>query len=233
MVCLLIPGLALPGHQHRVAFWQKNLSQISSVFLSSSIHLDHRHDPSEVQSAYDDILKKFREVSDRSSSLPFRRSFDFQIRQSFPNHQILFVGWNVGCILALKAALRCPISSIVCLGLPWNALSEESKVKRTFLRRSTIIRLIQNDFTQINSSILFVTGTNERREIVEKYRQRLKGRNALIEIGFTDDQLRMSEHGKTQFRLTQAMLEKSLMVRRKRVVSSRFTSFSLFVFRMK
>jgi hypothetical protein len=43
----------------------------------------------------------------------------------------MFLGWNVGCILALKAALVCSVSSIICMSLPFLALSEESKVKKT------------------------------------------------------------------------------------------------------
>ena len=49
---------------------------------------------------------------------------------------------------------------------------------------------------------------------MEKYRQRLKARNGLIQMNSCDEQLRMSEQGKYQFRLTQAMVEKSLMVTR-------------------
>jgi len=41
----------------------------------------------------------------------------------------MFLGWNVGCILALKAALVCSVSSIICMSPPFLALSEESKVK--------------------------------------------------------------------------------------------------------
>jgi hypothetical protein len=41
----------------------------------------------------------------------------------------MFLAWNVGCILALKAALVCPVSSIICMSPPFLALSEESKVK--------------------------------------------------------------------------------------------------------
>jgi len=41
----------------------------------------------------------------------------------------MFLGWNVGCILALKAALVCSVSSVICMSLPFHALSEESKVK--------------------------------------------------------------------------------------------------------
>ena len=62
MICLLIPGLALPNHHHRIQFWQKNLSQITTVLLSLSIDLDQRHDPSHIQSIYEDILKKFNQV---------------------------------------------------------------------------------------------------------------------------------------------------------------------------
>lgn len=177
-ICLIIPGLDLLNHRQRISFWQKNLSQIGSVFLSSFIDFQHRNDFSYVQLAYEDVLKKFHEI-----------------RQSFPNHKILFLGWNVGCVIALKAALVCPIATIVCLGLPWISLSDESK----------------NDFTQITASILFVHGENFWNEKLEKYRQKLRGKNAVIEIGFADEQLRMSEQGKYQFRLTQSTLEKFLM----------------------
>lgn len=56
--------------------------------------------------------------------------FLFKIRQLYRNHHIMFLGWNVGCILALKAALVCSVSSIICMSLPFHALSEESKVNR-------------------------------------------------------------------------------------------------------
>ncbi len=54
----------------------------------------------------------------------------FKIRQLYSNHHIMFLGWNVGCILALKAALVCPVSSIICMSPPFSTLSEESKVEK-------------------------------------------------------------------------------------------------------
>lgn len=58
--------------------------------------------------------------------------FSSKIRQLYRNHHIMFLAWNVGCILALKAALVCPVSSIICMSPPFLALSEESKVKEEF-----------------------------------------------------------------------------------------------------
>ncbi|CAF4721517.1 unnamed protein product, partial [Rotaria socialis] len=107
----------------------------------------------------------------------------------------MFLGWNVGCILALKAALVCSVSSIICMSPPFQALSEESK----------------NDFTQINASILFITGEKQYSNQIDHYRQRLKSRNGLIELGQCDDKLFMSENGKYRFRLTQQLIDKLIM----------------------
>jgi len=107
----------------------------------------------------------------------------------------MFLGWNVGCILALKAALVCPVSSIICMSPPFSSLSEESK----------------NDFTQINASILFITGEKQYTNQIDHYRQRLKSRNGLIELGECDEKLLMSEDGKYRFRLTQQLIDKLMM----------------------
>ncbi|CAF3562438.1 unnamed protein product [Rotaria sp. Silwood1] len=117
------------------------------------------------------------------------------IRQLYPNHHIMFLGWNVGCILALKAALVCSVSSVICMSPPFEALSEETK----------------NDFTQINASILFITGEKQYTNQIDHYRQRLKSRNGLIELGQCDDKLYMSENGKYRFRLTQQLIDKLIM----------------------
>jgi len=107
IVCLIIPGLAYGSHMQRIEFWERNLSQLATVLVCSPVEKD------EVQTAYDDILSKFQ-----------------QIRQLYRNHHVMFLAWNVGCILALKAALVCPISSVICMSLPFNSLSEETKVNK-------------------------------------------------------------------------------------------------------
>ncbi|UJR09297.1 hypothetical protein I4U23_013540 [Adineta vaga] len=177
-IFLLIPGLAYEGHMERVQFWQRNLSQVSTVMLTEAIEKDSKSEQEQVQTVYEDILTKFNEV-----------------RQIYPNHHIIFLGWNVGCILALKAALVCSVSSIICMSPPYLALSEESK----------------NDFTQINASILFITGERQHSNQIDQYRQRLKSRNGLIELGGCNDKLCMSEDGKYRFRLIQRLIDKLLM----------------------
>ncbi|CAF1248789.1 unnamed protein product [Adineta steineri] len=177
-VCLLIPGLAYEAHLERIEFWQRNLSQIATVMRSITIEKDNKSEQLQIQTAYEDIITKFNEI-----------------RQLYPNHHIMFLGWNVGCILALKAALVCSVSSIICMSLPYLALSEESK----------------NDFMQINASILFITGEKQYSNQIDHYRQRLKSRNGLIELGGCNDTLSMSEDRKYRFRLTQQLIDKLLM----------------------
>ncbi|CAF0931439.1 unnamed protein product [Rotaria sordida] len=178
IVCLLIPGLIYEGHMERIQFWQRNLSQIAIVMLSIAIEKDNKSEQLQIQTAYEDIITKFNEI-----------------RQLYPNHHIMFLGWNVGCILALKAALVCSVSTVICMSLPFEALSEETK----------------NDFTQINASILFLTGEKQYTNQIDHYRQRLKSRNGLIELGQCDDKLYMSENGKYRFRLTQQLIDKLIM----------------------
>ena len=132
----------------------------------------------------------------------------------------MFLAWNVGCILALKAALVCPVATIVCMSLPFLALSDESKVRTIVLTLSSSHFSPQNDFTQINGSILFLTGESHSTRLIDRYRQRLKSRNGLIELGQCDDQLRMSEDGKHRLRLTQQMIDKLLMVDRFSLLST-------------
>ncbi|CAF3100134.1 unnamed protein product [Rotaria socialis] len=178
IVCLLIPGLLHGTHMERIQFWQRNLSQVAIVMLSAAVEKDNKSEQAQIQTAYEDIITKFNEI-----------------RQLYPNHHIMFLGWNVGCILALKAALVCSVSSIICMSPPFQALSEESK----------------NDFTQINASILFITGEKQYSNQIDHYRQRLKSRNGLIELGQCDDKLFMSENGKYRFRLTQQLIDKLIM----------------------
>ncbi|CAF0945639.1 unnamed protein product [Rotaria sp. Silwood1] len=178
IVCLLIPGLIYGSHTERIQFWQRNLSQVAIVMLSTIIEKDNKSEQLQIQTAYEDIITKFNEI-----------------RQLYPNHHIMFLGWNVGCILALKAALVCSVSSVICMSPPFEALSEETK----------------NDFTQINASILFITGEKQYTNQIDHYRQRLKSRNGLIELGQCDDKLYMSENGKYRFRLTQQLIDKLIM----------------------
>ncbi|CAF1342878.1 unnamed protein product [Rotaria sp. Silwood1] len=178
IVCLLIPGLIYGSHMERIQFWQRNLSQVAIVMLSTMIEKDNKSEQLQIQTAYEDIITKFNEI-----------------RQLYPNHHIMFLGWNVGCILALKAALVCSVSSVICMSPPFEALSEETK----------------NDFTQINASILFITGEKQYTNQIDHYRQRLKSRNGLIELGQCDDKLYMSENGKYRFRLTQQLIDKLIM----------------------
>lgn len=85
------------------------------------------------------------------------------------------------------------------------------KVKN-FLIEEKYYCFVQNDFTQINASILFITGEKQYTNQIDHYRQRLKGRNGLIELGQSDDRLFMSENGKYRFRLTQQLIDKLIMV---------------------
>jgi hypothetical protein len=61
--------------------------------------------------------------------------------------------------------------------------------------------------------MLFVTGENQSTSIIDRFRRRLKSRNGLIELLHCDDQLRMSENGKSRYRVTQQLVDKLLMVK--------------------
>ncbi|CAF3997547.1 unnamed protein product, partial [Rotaria sp. Silwood1] len=42
IVCLLIPGLIYGSHTERIQFWQRNLSQVAIVMLSTIIEKDNK-----------------------------------------------------------------------------------------------------------------------------------------------------------------------------------------------
>jgi hypothetical protein len=113
----------------RVQFWERNLSQVATVMLTTTIEKDKKSQQGQIQSAYEDIITKFNEVIHTNFTAVREDMFYFKIRQLYRNHHIMFLAWNVGCILALKAALVCSVSSIICMSPPFVALSEESKVK--------------------------------------------------------------------------------------------------------
>lgn len=46
----------------RVQFWQRNLSQVTTVMLSAAIEKDDKTEQLQIQSAYEDIIAKFNEV---------------------------------------------------------------------------------------------------------------------------------------------------------------------------
>ena len=46
----------------RIQFWQRNLSQVTTVMLSIAIEKDKKSEQLQIQSAYDDIITKFNEV---------------------------------------------------------------------------------------------------------------------------------------------------------------------------
>lgn len=84
--------------------------------------------------------------------------------------------------------------------------------------KNFFFRFIQNDFTQINASILFLTGEKQYTNQIESYRQRLKSRNGLMELGECNEKLLMSENGKYRFRLPQQLVDKLIMVLRKKAI---------------
>ena len=95
----------------RVQFWERNLSQVATVMMTTTIEKDKKSQQTQIQSAYEDIVSKFNEVIHYDCSILFLIcSRFFKIRQLYRNHHIMFFAWNVGCILALKAALVCPVS---------------------------------------------------------------------------------------------------------------------------
>jgi hypothetical protein len=61
-VCLLIPGLVYGDHMERIQFWQRNLSQVTTVMLSATIEKDNKSEQIQIQTAYEDIITKFNEV---------------------------------------------------------------------------------------------------------------------------------------------------------------------------
>ena len=63
VVCLLIPGLAYGSHMQRVQFWERNLSQVATVMLTTPIEKEKRSQQTQIQSTYEDIITKFNEVS--------------------------------------------------------------------------------------------------------------------------------------------------------------------------
>ena len=58
---------------------------------------------------------------------------------------------------------------------------------------------------------MFITGEKQSTNQIDHYRQRLKSRNGLIELGDCDEKLCMSEDGKYRFRLTQQLIDKLIM----------------------
>ena len=78
-VCLLIPGLAYGSHMQRIEFWQRNLAQVTIVTLAKAIEQDNQSEQSQIQSVYEDIIKKFNEVmrinikNDRECSTEFSK----------------------------------------------------------------------------------------------------------------------------------------------------------------
>lgn len=62
VICLLIPGLAYGNHMQRVQFWERNLSQISTVISTSAIEKGQKSQQIQIQKAYEEILAKFQEV---------------------------------------------------------------------------------------------------------------------------------------------------------------------------
>ncbi|CAF3470465.1 unnamed protein product [Rotaria sp. Silwood1] len=63
IVCLLIPGLIYGSHTERIQFWQRNLSQVAIVMLSTIIEKDNKSEQLQIQTAYEDIITKFNEVN--------------------------------------------------------------------------------------------------------------------------------------------------------------------------
>ena len=71
IVCLLIPGLVYGNHLQRVQFWERNLSQISTVILTSAIEKNSKSQQVQIQKAYEEILAKFQEVILREANRLF------------------------------------------------------------------------------------------------------------------------------------------------------------------
>ena len=46
----------------RIQFWQRNLSQITTVILTAAIEKENKSEQLQIQLAYEDIINKFNEV---------------------------------------------------------------------------------------------------------------------------------------------------------------------------
>jgi hypothetical protein len=46
----------------RIQFWQRNLSQVTTVMLSMAVEKDNKSDQLQIQAAYEDVITKFNEV---------------------------------------------------------------------------------------------------------------------------------------------------------------------------
>lgn len=57
----------------RIQFWQRNLSQVTTVMLSAAIEKDDKTEQLQIQSVYEDIIAKFNEVIHTFYYNPTRR----------------------------------------------------------------------------------------------------------------------------------------------------------------
>jgi hypothetical protein len=46
----------------RVQFWERNLSQVTTVILTATIENDNKSQQLQIQTAYEDIITRFNEV---------------------------------------------------------------------------------------------------------------------------------------------------------------------------
>ncbi|XP_066278859.1 KAT8 regulatory NSL complex subunit 3-like isoform X2 [Branchiostoma lanceolatum] len=123
-----------------------------------------------------------------------------ELRGHFPNRPIVLIGWSVGGLIALHAAVSESVNAVVCLGFPFVGM-EGGRGD------------IDDPVVELKTPTLFVVGQDSpicSVDDMEDFREKIKADNQLVVVGGADEMLRLTRGKKKQEGVTQTMVDRCI-----------------------
>ncbi|XP_035675290.1 KAT8 regulatory NSL complex subunit 3-like [Branchiostoma floridae] len=123
-----------------------------------------------------------------------------ELRGHFPNRPIVLIGWSVGGLIALHAAVSESVNAVVCLGFPFVGM-EGGRGD------------IDDPLLELKTPALFVVGQDSpicSVDDMEDFREKIKADNQLVVVGGADEMLRLTRGKKKQEGVTQTMVDRCI-----------------------
>ncbi|KAI8478153.1 KAT8 regulatory NSL complex subunit 3, partial [Branchiostoma belcheri] len=123
-----------------------------------------------------------------------------ELRGHFPNRPIVLIGWSVGGLIALHAAVSESVNAVVCLGFPFVGM-EGGRGD------------IDDPLLELKTPTLFVVGQDSpicSVDDMEDFREKIKADNQLVVVGGADEMLRLTRGKKKQEGVTQTMVDRCI-----------------------
>ncbi|ESO93039.1 hypothetical protein LOTGIDRAFT_119842, partial [Lottia gigantea] len=174
----------------RYKLWQSQLTNIAKV-IQVSVHTSSGHHNTTVTQCLENMIHAVRTKIQ-------------ELKNHFPSKPIVLMGWNAGASIACQVSMIEHVSAVVCLGFPFTSTSGSRGD-------------VDDSLLDCKVPVYFVVGQNANTnelDNLEHLRDRMKTETGLLVVGGSDDQLRMSRAKKKIEEVTQALVDRRIMVSR-------------------